>query len=107
MVAPGFSETSALMAVLEQGSFTKAAERLGLSPARSANWCATWKRVSGCSRRAHTQSVAAGAGPFQLPLAHVAPELSAGRLVAVFAGSNRGWTVSFSTIPVAGRRHCH
>ena len=34
MVTPGFSETSALVAVLEQKSFTKAAEQLGLSPAR-------------------------------------------------------------------------
>ena len=34
MLTPSFSETSALMAVLEQKSFTKAAEQLGLSPAR-------------------------------------------------------------------------
>jgi len=34
MVTPSFSETSALIAVLEQKSFTKAAEQLGLSPAR-------------------------------------------------------------------------
>ena len=34
MLTPGFSETSALVAVLEQKSFTKAAEQLGLSPAR-------------------------------------------------------------------------
>jgi len=31
---PGFSETTALVEVLEQRSFTKAAEQLGLSPAR-------------------------------------------------------------------------
>ena len=31
---PGLPETSALVAVLEQKSFTKAAEQLGLSPAR-------------------------------------------------------------------------
>lgn len=34
MVTPGFSETNALLAVLEQKSFTKAAKQLGLSPAR-------------------------------------------------------------------------
>ena len=34
MPTPGFSETNALVAVLEQKSFTKAAEQLGLSPAR-------------------------------------------------------------------------
>ena len=34
MPTPGFSETSALVAVLEQKSFSKAAEQLGLSPAR-------------------------------------------------------------------------
>ena len=34
MLTPNFSETSALVAVLEQKSFTKAAEHLGLSPAR-------------------------------------------------------------------------
>lgn len=34
MISPGFSETSALVAVLEKRSFTKAAEQLGLSPAR-------------------------------------------------------------------------
>jgi DNA-binding transcriptional LysR family regulator len=34
MFTPSFSETSALLAVLEQKSFTKAAEQLGLSPAR-------------------------------------------------------------------------
>ena len=34
MLAPGFSETSAVVAVLEKKSFTKAAEQLGLSPAR-------------------------------------------------------------------------
>jgi len=34
MAAPGLSETSALVAVLEMRSFTKAAKHLGLSPAR-------------------------------------------------------------------------
>jgi len=34
MLSPSFSETSALIAVLEKKSFTKAAEQLGLSPAR-------------------------------------------------------------------------
>lgn len=34
MITPGFSETTALVAVLELKSFTRAAERLGLSPAR-------------------------------------------------------------------------
>ena len=34
MQSPGFSETSALVAVIEKKSFTKAAEQLGLSPAR-------------------------------------------------------------------------
>src|SRR5947207_6210665 len=34
MLAPGFSETNAFVAVLEQKSFTKAAKQLGLSPAR-------------------------------------------------------------------------
>ena len=34
MLTPGFSETSALVAVLEHKSFTRAAEQLGLSPAR-------------------------------------------------------------------------
>ena len=34
MLIPSFSETSALVSVLEQKSFTKAAEQLGLSPAR-------------------------------------------------------------------------
>ncbi len=34
MIIPGFSETTALVAVLEMKSFTRAAERLGLSPAR-------------------------------------------------------------------------
>ena len=34
MLSPGFAETSALVAVLEKKSFTKAAEQLGLSPAR-------------------------------------------------------------------------
>jgi hypothetical protein len=34
MLTPGFSETSALIAVLEQKSFMKAAEQLGLSPGR-------------------------------------------------------------------------
>lgn len=34
MQSPGFSETSALVAVLEKKSFTKAAEQLGLSPGR-------------------------------------------------------------------------
>jgi len=34
MLTPGLSETSALVAVLERKSFTKAAEQLGLSPAR-------------------------------------------------------------------------
>jgi DNA-binding transcriptional LysR family regulator len=34
MLTPGFPETSALVAVLERKSFTKAAEQLGLSPAR-------------------------------------------------------------------------
>lgn len=34
MLSPGFSETSALVAVLEKRSFTKAAEQLGLSLAR-------------------------------------------------------------------------
>lgn len=34
MVTPGFAETTALIAVLEQKSFTKAATQLGLSPAR-------------------------------------------------------------------------
>ncbi len=33
-LTPGFSETNALVAVLERRSFTKAAEHLGLSPAR-------------------------------------------------------------------------
>jgi DNA-binding transcriptional LysR family regulator len=33
-LTPGFSETNALVAVLEQKSFTKAVEQLGLSPAR-------------------------------------------------------------------------
>jgi DNA-binding transcriptional LysR family regulator len=34
MAGPGFAETNALVAVLEQKSFTKAAKRLGLSPPR-------------------------------------------------------------------------
>jgi len=34
MHTPGLPETSALVAVLEQKSFTKAAKQLGLSPAR-------------------------------------------------------------------------
>jgi DNA-binding transcriptional LysR family regulator len=34
MPAPGFSETNAFVAVLEQKSFTRAARQLGLSPAR-------------------------------------------------------------------------
>jgi DNA-binding transcriptional LysR family regulator len=34
MLSPGFAETSALVAVLEKKNFTKAAEQLGLSPAR-------------------------------------------------------------------------
>src|SRR4030095_3059360 len=34
MLAPGFNETSAFVAVLEQKSFTRAARQLGLSPAR-------------------------------------------------------------------------
>jgi DNA-binding transcriptional LysR family regulator len=34
MPAPGFSETNAFVAVLEQKSFTRAAKHLGLSPAR-------------------------------------------------------------------------
>ena len=34
MATPGFSETTALVAVLEQKGFTKAAKQLGLSPAR-------------------------------------------------------------------------
>lgn len=34
MATPGFAETTALMAVLEHRSFTKAAQKLGLSPAR-------------------------------------------------------------------------
>jgi DNA-binding transcriptional LysR family regulator len=34
MPAPGFSETRAFVAVLEQSSFTRAARQLGLSPAR-------------------------------------------------------------------------
>jgi DNA-binding transcriptional LysR family regulator len=34
MLTPGLTETSALVAVLEQKSFTKAAQQLGLSPAR-------------------------------------------------------------------------
>jgi DNA-binding transcriptional LysR family regulator len=34
MPTPGFSETNALVAVLERKSFSKAAEQLGLSPAR-------------------------------------------------------------------------
>jgi DNA-binding transcriptional LysR family regulator len=34
MFTPGFSETTALLAVLEHKSFTKAANQLGLSPAR-------------------------------------------------------------------------
>ena len=34
MNGPGFAETNALVAVLEQKSFTKAAKRLGLSPPR-------------------------------------------------------------------------
>jgi DNA-binding transcriptional LysR family regulator len=34
MLTPGLSETSALVAVLERKSFTKAAQQLGLSPAR-------------------------------------------------------------------------
>jgi DNA-binding transcriptional LysR family regulator len=34
MVTPGLPETTALMAVIEQKSFTKAAKQLGLSPAR-------------------------------------------------------------------------
>jgi DNA-binding transcriptional LysR family regulator len=34
MPAPGFSETTAFVAVLEQKSFTRAAKQLGLSPAR-------------------------------------------------------------------------
>src|SRR5271165_7566962 len=34
MLTPGLSETSAVVAVLEQKSFTKAAKQLGLSPAR-------------------------------------------------------------------------
>jgi DNA-binding transcriptional LysR family regulator len=34
LLTPGFSETTALLAVLEQKSFTKAANQLGLSPAR-------------------------------------------------------------------------
>jgi DNA-binding transcriptional LysR family regulator len=34
MQAPGFNETSAFVAVLEQRSFTRAAKQLGLSPAR-------------------------------------------------------------------------
>jgi hypothetical protein len=34
MGAPGFSETSAFMAVLEQKSFTRAAKQFGLSLAR-------------------------------------------------------------------------
>ena len=34
MTGPGFAETNALVAVLEQKSFTKAAKRLGLSPPR-------------------------------------------------------------------------
>ena len=34
MLTPGFSEISTLITVLENKSFTKAAEQLGLSPAR-------------------------------------------------------------------------
>ena len=34
MPPPGHSETTALFAVIERKSFTKAAEQLGLSPAR-------------------------------------------------------------------------
>jgi DNA-binding transcriptional LysR family regulator len=34
VLTPGFSETTALLAVLDQKSFTKAAKQLGLSPAR-------------------------------------------------------------------------
>jgi DNA-binding transcriptional LysR family regulator len=34
MSTPSFSETSAVLAVLEHKSFTKAADHLGLSPAR-------------------------------------------------------------------------
>src|SRR6201987_3002342 len=34
MATPGFAETSAFVAVVEQKSFTKAAKQLGLSPPR-------------------------------------------------------------------------
>src|SRR5258708_26200148 len=34
MLAPGFNETSAFVAVLEHKSFTRAAKQLGLSPTR-------------------------------------------------------------------------
>src|SRR6266403_4626204 len=34
ILAPGFNETSAFVAVLEHKSFTRAAKQLGLSPAR-------------------------------------------------------------------------
>lgn len=36
MITPGFAETNAIVAVLEQKSFTKAAKLLGLSPARTS-----------------------------------------------------------------------
>ncbi len=47
MISPGFSETSALVAVLEKRSFTKAAEQLGLSPARVSERVRTLEERTG------------------------------------------------------------
>jgi DNA-binding transcriptional LysR family regulator len=62
MVVPGLAETNALVAVLEQKSFTKAAKQLGLSPARISDMVRTLEERLGVRLvERTTRSVAATA----------------------------------------------
>ena len=48
MAVPGFSETTALVAVLEEKSFRNEARKLGVSPARVSELVRNLEAMSGC-----------------------------------------------------------
>ena len=83
---------NAFVAVLEQKSFTKAAKQLGLSTARVSEMVRNLEERLGVrlvermivnEPKLAIRSAIEGVGLLQLPLDYLAPELAAGRLVAV------------------------
>jgi len=75
MPAPGFSETTAFVAVLEQKSFTRAAKQLGLSPARVSELIRSLEERLGVRLVERTTRSVAGTAAGERFLARLRPVL--------------------------------